>query len=345
MGKKQQFYGVDVLKFLMALLVAGRHMVQVCYPADSPWRLIVGSWLSNLAVPVFFTAAGFLLFKKVEEKRRAGASGTGTVLVYCWRIFKLYVLWSILYWPVDIYNWYHGSVGIRETVKQYIRSFFFSSSIVHLWYLPALLTACLLVWALRRAGLKVWQLLIVTGVLFVIGCIGDNWFFNQKLPPDILAGLYRYVDYFMSMRNGVFYGSFYVAMGMLLAGKKRRLSPLLSAAGVVLSGWAMRWEVIHCFNVNMVFFAAPTAYFLMELALSARFKDRLLYLRLRGMSQWIYFIHLYLLYFVSWSWQFHGLPRTELNALLLLFVPLLAISWGLTALSDVEGCEWLKRMI
>lgn len=53
MEQKKQYYGVDVVKFILALLVAGRHMIQVFYAQESPWRLTVGSWLSNLAVPVF----------------------------------------------------------------------------------------------------------------------------------------------------------------------------------------------------------------------------------------------------------------------------------------------------
>ena len=41
MEQKKQYYGVDVVKFILALLVAGRHMIQVFYPAESRWRLII----------------------------------------------------------------------------------------------------------------------------------------------------------------------------------------------------------------------------------------------------------------------------------------------------------------
>ena len=53
MNEKKQYCGLDLLKFIMAILVAARHMIQVFYPAESRWRLVIGSWLSNLAVPVF----------------------------------------------------------------------------------------------------------------------------------------------------------------------------------------------------------------------------------------------------------------------------------------------------
>ena len=64
MNEKKQYCGLDLLKFIMAVLVAARHMIQVFYPAESRWRLIIGSWLSNLAVPVFFIIAGFLFISQ-----------------------------------------------------------------------------------------------------------------------------------------------------------------------------------------------------------------------------------------------------------------------------------------
>ena len=100
MNGKKQYCGLDLLKFVMAVLVAARHMIQVFYPAESRWRLIIGSWLSNLAVPVFFMIAGFLLFRKIPDTDKK--SGWSVVGRYAWRIVKLYLLWCVIYWPIDI---------------------------------------------------------------------------------------------------------------------------------------------------------------------------------------------------------------------------------------------------
>ena len=54
-NEKQQYYGLDLLKFIMAVLVAARHVIQIYYPAESKWRLVIGCWLSNLAVPNFLS--------------------------------------------------------------------------------------------------------------------------------------------------------------------------------------------------------------------------------------------------------------------------------------------------
>ena len=317
MEKRKMYYGLDLLKFALAILVAARHMIQVFYAGDSRWRLLIGSWLSNLAVPVFFIIAGFLLFRKVPEcqtgtqrswtlelsertgkqrrSRRRGAadcgeeensglaesaaagtrgrsrrmtgSGTGTVFTYCLRIFKLYLLWCVLYWPIDIYNWYHGTESIRDFVRHYIWSFFFSSTIAQLWYLPALITAVLIVWAMKKAGLKTWQILVATGILFMIGCLGDNWYFTQKMPMKFQEWVMWYAPRFMTMRNGLFYGCFYLALGMHFAEKKTRMPfPAAAVFGLVFV-YLMYKEVSRCSNTNMVFTAAPAAYFLTEAAM------------------------------------------------------------------------------
>lgn len=345
MEKKQQFYGLDILKFVMAVLVAARHMIQVFYAADSKWRLLVGSWLSNLAVPVFFIIAGFLLFRKVPEPFSERRSGRNTVFVYCWRILKLYLLWCVIYWPIDIYNWYHGVESVREFVIHYIRSFFFSSTIAQLWYLPALIVACLIVWACYRCGMRIWQILAVTGTLFVMGCIGDNWYFTQYLPQNWQQLIYVYGQHFMTMRNGVFYGSFYVCLGLLFAKKSWKLPLWMAAAGSLVFVYAAYREVRHCQNINMVFMAAPAACCLVETALQLRLKDRKLYPRLRAMSEWVYLSHFYFFYVFSWTAPWNPVPLTERNIALLIFVPMALFAWCMACLAERERFRWIRRLI
>ena len=422
MEQKKQYYGVDVVKFILALLVAGRHMIQVFYAQESPWRLTVGSWLSNLAVPFFFTVAGFLLFRKIcgtertagersgkkketeigngrdrneveggsgneesgrgrsrrKQQRRvssssaqrelanrtsdpsktgkSGVSGSSRsrsgsvkkggwrqVCKYCWRILKLYVLWCVIYWPIDIYNWYHGTATIKESVIFYIRSFFFSSTIAQLWYLPALITACLIVWCVSLGARYITPALIVTGALFLAGCLGDNWYFTAMLPQKIQNLIYLYGQHCMTMRNGIFYGSFYVCLGLVFAKKTRNLPFLVSFALEVFFCWVMKKEVTHCGNINIVISAAPTAFFLTESALSLRLPDWKLFTRLRAMSEWVYLSHFYFFYFFSWTAKINPLPLTEKNIMLCIFIPMLIFAWGMACLG--ERRTWVRKLI
>ena len=318
MNEKKQYCGLDLLKFIMAVLVAARHMIQVFYPAESRWRLIIGSWLSNLAVPVFFIIAGFLLFRKIPDTDKK--SGWPVVGRYAWRIVKLYLLWCVIYWPIDIFNWYHGTATIMETLKAYVHSFFFSSTIAQLWYLPALAVAALIVWTGYRAGLKIWMLLVLAGALFVFGCICDNWYFTERAPMKIQEFVWWYAPKFVTMRNGLFYGSFYLALGLWFSRKTWCMPVLLSLGGSVLFLALMYKEVATCFNTNMVFTAAPAAVCLTELAMRLRGGYSRFFVTLREMSEWVYFSHFYFFYFFSWTVKWNPLPLTKQNITLCIFV-------------------------
>ena len=68
----------------MAVLVAARHVIQIYYPAESKWRLVIGCWLSNLAVPIFFLIAGFLLFQKIPAQLPNDTNTTDTDIKNSW---------------------------------------------------------------------------------------------------------------------------------------------------------------------------------------------------------------------------------------------------------------------
>ena len=318
-------------------------MIQVFYPAESRWRLVIGSWLSNLAVPVFFIIAGFLLFRKIPDTGKK--SGWPVAGRYAWRIVKLYLLWCVIYWPIDIFNWYHGTAGIAETVKAYIHSFFFSSTIAQLWYLPALAVAVLLVWTAYRAGLGVRQLLVLTGALFVFGCICDNWYFTERAPMKIQEFVWWYAPKFVTMRNGLFYGSFYLTLGLWFSRKTWRMPVLLSLGGSVVFLILMYKEVSTCFNTNMVFTAAPAAVCLTELFMGFAGAYSRFFVILREMSEWIYFSHFYFFYFFSWTVKWNPLPLTKQNITLCIFVPMLLFALLVSLLSHREKGKWLRKFI
>ncbi len=345
MENRKQYNGLDVLKLIMALLVTQRHIIQIFFPESSRWRIIIGCWLSNLPVPVFFTIAGFFLFGKLRDD----CPDSGVIYRYCARIFRLYVIWSILYLPIDIFNWYHGERKIKEGILTYIKRFFFDSTIPQLWYLPALAAACLLVWFLYRQGLKLWQLLAVGLVLYIIGCIGDNWYFNQQLPMKVQQLFAIYNRWFLTMRNGVFYGTFFVSLGLVFAKIRWRPPLWIAFTGSVISIALMYREVVRCQNINMVFAAVPAACFLFLFAEALPLADSPVYPRLRGTSEWIYLAHYYFFHFLAWlrPWLSTGLqvPFTSRTITLMILIPLTVFAWCMACLSETVYGRWLKKFI
>ncbi len=344
MVEKRQYNGLDVLKVTMAVLVAARHMIQIFYPAESKWRLVVGAWLSNLAVPVFFITAGFFLFRKVDRENQKESKKA--IIGYGIRIFKLYLLWSVIYLPIDYINWRNGQdKDVARAVIYYVQAFFFSSTTVQLWYLPALLAASVLVGAAYRRGVKIWQLVAPGAVLFGIGCICDNWYFNQQLPMRLQLLLNVYFRYFLTVRNGVFYGFFFVALGLWFAKTKIKIPFRAALAGAFGATGLMLYEVIRCSNTNMVFTSAPAAFFLFAAASEVRWKDRKLYPRLRAASEWIYLSHVYFFHLYGWAARWNPLPATKKGIAVSILAPMLLFAWFMAWVSEKKGFSWVKKLI
>lgn len=337
--EKTQYYGLDLLKFLMALLVAARHVIQIYYPAESRWRLVIGNWLSNLAVPVFFVIAGFLLFKKLTN------TDWTIIRRYVCRILKLYILWCIIYWPIDIYNCHQSGEPVLKTILFYFQSFLFSSTITQLWYLPALATACLIVWAGYKAGLKIWMLLLLTSLLFIFGCSCNNQYFLEHSPRKIQEFIHWYAPIFLTTRNGVFYGSLYVTLGLWFSRKQWHMPPLLAAAGSLIFLGVMYKEVSTFYNANMVFSAVPTVVCLVELAMGLKGTSSRFFLFLREQSQWIYFSHYYFIHLFSWTIHYNPLPMTQKNIMLSVLVPMFLFTFFISFLSHRQHGQWLRKLI
>lgn len=332
------------MRFIMAVLVAERHLVQFFYGSDSPWYPIIVQWLSNLAVPAFFTMAGFFLYRKLDLQ-----NGSRPDMQVLWRyaghILLMYVLWSILYLPIDFYNWFHeADPQIIRSVLSWLRSFLLSSTTVQLWYLPALAVAAVIVWYAASICRQTTWIVLVGLLLFVIGTIGDNWYFNQRLPMELQHIFAVYYRYFATMRNGIFYGVFFMALGLWFAKHTWRMPFSLSVAGAILSVWLMYLEVTHFYNTNFVFMSAPATFFLFQAAFKLHLKPHPFYQWLRGMSEWIYLVHFYLFYLFVWISPFIPISFTTMSITLIIWIFLLTFSFCMTAAtfySNIRLLRWL----
>lgn len=92
----------------------------------------------------FLSDCGFLLFQKIPAQLPNDTNTTDTDIKNSWpiarryicRILKLYILWCMICWPIDIYNWVQGNETIAQAVLFYLHSFFMSATITQLW-IPA----------------------------------------------------------------------------------------------------------------------------------------------------------------------------------------------------------------
>ena len=289
-----QYPGFDVAKLLAALLVMLRHAVQWQFRPGSAEYEIVYCWLSNLAVPVFFAISGFLLFSKAEKPRLLPFR---TLAKYVARVFLLYLIWSAVYFP---FSWYAYSINPLQTLpdflRQYVRNFFLTSNVIQLWYLPGLIVACVLVFALVKCYIPSGVGLLASFGVYAFGSWMGYASMQGSMPGWALDFVDSYFPVFETTRNGFFYGFFFVALGAALSRVKLRALKWPALAGFAASVAGMYFEVRAYGENDMVLCAAPAVACLFLFLRNIEGRPRAVFPEMRALSGWIYFLHAVPLY-------------------------------------------------
>ena len=273
-----QFNGIDLFKFAAAILICMIHIQPFSTEAFSIARYLnfgLQQYFCRLAVPFYFAASGFLLFRKTDFNCLDG----NTFQLYCFRILRLLGTWTVLLF-----------VGKKS----------------QLWYLGALVVAVVLLYLLLRSRLSLGWIAVITFVLYLIGLLGDSYYgFLRPLkgiPPAQLV-ISWYEALFTSTRNGFFFGPVFVFMGALFAQKKIILDNWKMLLGLLLSLAAMLAEVFllkqysHPRDYNMSFSLLPATFFIFYAASHLDLSNRPIYGRLRIIGMLIFYLHLFFDYF------------------------------------------------
>lgn len=258
------FWSFDVLKIFLAFLVILRHCAQSFFAPDSLFHIIVVNILSPIAVPSFFALSSFLLFRKPVTFQR--------LLHQIKRILKLYIVWSLVYLPLTLFfNLRSGEMLVKTFLLTYLQNFLFSGSYYHLWFLPALAFSLLFVWLLNK-HVNLWIQCIILTILFALGTVAENFAFTF---PKSIALLYEtYCQFFLTPRNGLFFGCLFVWIGKYFSenfnrlitksSKKCHIFILPVFLGLIVEGFILS-HIHGNFVVNMLFSAVPFVFLLLQL--------------------------------------------------------------------------------
>lgn len=300
LGKKEdQYKGIDVVKFVMAILVVVLH-THPFYGVNDKLNFITADILGRIAVPFFFTATGFLLMQKNEKDNDRVWERTKK---YILKILKLYIIWTAFYLPVIIYtNVISNNEGIIYGILTSVRDFIFVGSYAHLWYLPATAAGVLIVFFLKEKIGEGWSGFCFF-LLFLAGLLAQSYFGILKALAEeskvIWGGLLLIKKIMVTTRNGIFFGSFFLYMGGWIAQRYREihLKKWVIWLGVALSVIFLGYEEVWLHRLgwvrerDMYFMLIPAAFFLLLASLHMNIKISTIFLRKMGMN--IYFIHLF----------------------------------------------------
>lgn len=174
-----------------------------------------------LAVPFFFIVSGFLCFRKVRLNELCSWDSLSSIRVRgtIFRQLRMYLAWTVLYLPITVWADVAAGNSPLKSILLFVRGTFLIGENQFswpLWYLLASVVAFTLIFCLLQSGISPVRVLFISVVMlfagFGLGLLRD-W---NSVPPALAAPVGLYFKVFGNVRNGLFEGFFYVAMGTVL---------------------------------------------------------------------------------------------------------------------------------
>ena len=259
--------------------------------------------ISNFALPFFYACTGYFLIVKSSE-----GDLHANLRFRCKKILRIYLIWSAIYLPLTI----SGCViegGLNPVyLILCLRNFVFVGENFYswtLWYLNGLVFALILIDILfKRFSIKqissigVFAYLVGDGLTMLNGQL-------ENLPLLLARPIELYFSLFVTTRNGLFQSLVFLSFGILIGEMDQADELKLSVKNGLFVG-AIYMVKVGFSLIRGQYFSKildlPTFWFLFKLVIYAskrwRFKGTF-YMQLRGMSEIIYFVHMYLVAFCS----------------------------------------------
>jgi surface polysaccharide O-acyltransferase-like enzyme len=211
-------------------------------PGFDPQMKFLGELLNQfvrVGTPFFFLTSGYFFSVSVSR----GRPPLGVMVKLVRRLALFAIFWSCVYLLLPIGNLLKPPhpdyvTAVLSLIKGYTRpSLLVTGTAIHLWFLPAMACALILLAIACRFRLEKY-FAILAAMLFLIGLAGGPY---AATPIGIPIGI--------NTRNGPFFSSIFVFTGYLLHKYGVRLS-LRTAYALILGGIALRLAELYWLTIN-----------------------------------------------------------------------------------------------
>ncbi|PTP56416.1 acyltransferase [Vibrio splendidus] len=250
----QHIASIELGRVIAILAIIGLHgqMALTYWQIDEvPWIGYVLNQAARFAVPLFFLISGYLIQPKLA------ASPWTTFINYSKPLLKVWLAWSIicLVMPFNLAKVEEfGYLGEREGYWGFLMSTplnsFLEGGLVHLWFIPALVCAVLIIALLVE--LKLNKLLLPIAIaLYGYGVLAGSYATLTGLEAPFFT------------RNGPFFGTLMVTLGFLIRQNQWKVSStkalVLLALGMLIHFAEAAWLTTFDVGFNMNDFLFGTA--------------------------------------------------------------------------------------
>lgn len=273
-------------------------------------------------------------------------------LKYALRLFKLYIIWTLIYFPLSCRTFVLDEKGLLHAVAAYIRNCVFTGSQGHLWYLPATIFSVLLISILLYKGASPKKMFIAAFILYIIGLFAQSWFGviapMRELAPSLWSLLKIFQRIIVTTRDGLFEGFLFVCIGMLFAFYEFNISKKKALLGFIISMF-LEAVLLKYFGfvkkTDIYLFLVPAAFFAFAFISQVKLKDSPIYKTLRILSSLIYYSHIWVKIVVGKMLKIIYEPLSE-SCLVFLFTLIISVigSFVVIKLSEVKKFHFLKKL-
>ncbi|MCH5316895.1 MAG: acyltransferase [Eubacterium sp.] len=351
LGKQNN--AIDLAKFICAVFVVAIH-VPPFGSADGSTvvtylNFFIQDYLARIAVPFFFITSGYFLFKKTDIKNFDIKPSKQYVL----RLIKLYLIWSLIYFPVRLGSIFTDKKGILHGIISYFKDFVFSTSYSHLWYLNALIFATIVISFLLYKRVKPLYIIAGGGIFYFLGLFGQSWFgFLEPLRGTFVWDILKAVQSLITTtRDGLFDGLIFVGIGMLFAYYEIKISRKSALTGLAVSLILLFTESFgfqflgFSRSHDTYLFLVPTAFFLFAVIRDIQLPDNRNYKKMRTLSSLIYFIHPWIKIILgALTYIIFKKQAIFLISFALTFAIAYFLSLAVMKLSEKPKSKWLKNL-
>lgn len=302
-SKMKNYNSIDLAKFVCSLLVIIIHCVS--FNADEMGRYIWYDWwaknyLPRLAVPFFFTATGFFLYKKSTLE----TFNIKPIKQWVIKMLKLYGILTVIYLPLKIWDLHKESEDFLYIASNYLRYLIFNGSFYHLWFLPAAIASVALISALlyRRVPLK--RILAFAFITYFIGVFAQSWcgLIIQPLRGTVFETPLQFAGKYISFYfHSIYSGFLYTGLGMLFAFGKISIPKKAARNGFIISMIALfiemliLWKLDPTMDTDVYLSLVPAIFLGFSYLLQTDLPDHKLFKMMRASSVLNYYLHFWVL--------------------------------------------------
>ena len=284
----KNLYGIDIVKFIMAIFVVGVHTAPLhSFSAELSYCFTDG--LFRLAVPFFFISSSWLFFRKVD----IGNIDDKKFFQYMKRLLIMYFIWTAVYLfqivkPVTI-------TAICHYVRVDWKYLFYFGSYNQLWYLLSSVIGMAIIYVLLKIRISP---KIVYGIALFFGMLGIICFsYRYLLFGNLSDEKEALAKFFFTIRQPLLFGFPMLATGMMLTKVnirlKRKTAVILCMCFVGLAllerGVVKFFDWVYVSDFSL--FDIPMATMLLYVSANLNLKEKKIYILLRKSSILIYLIH------------------------------------------------------